>query len=156
MINRLSKIKTLIGVIIFLLLTNLVLLYFIVFEKPASDKARENSTTYLLQKKVGFTDDQIAQYKQLKEAHYKKVQPYFDSLKVTKANFYRLLAVNNDTDSGLHSSSLKISEQENILNIELFKFYKTARTICQPKQYALFDSLIVRQMSSRMRRSGRK
>lgn len=154
--NRISKIKTLIGVIIFLLITNLVLLYFIVFQKPeVADKARETSTTYLLQKEVGFTNEQLAKYKQLKEAHYKNVRPYFDSLKINKANFYRMLP--NDIDEAtLQTSSAKIADQENILNIELFKFYKSARTICTPKQFVLFDSLVVKQMSNRMRRSGRK
>jgi hypothetical protein len=154
--DRLSKIKTLIGVIIFLLITNLVLVYFIVFQKPeVADKARETSTTYLLHKEVGFTDDQIVKYKLLKEAHYKNVQPYFDSLKISKVAFYRMLS--NDIDEAtINASSAKISNQENLLNIELFKFYKSARTLCTPEQYALFDSLIVKQMSNRMRRSGRR
>ncbi len=159
MINRLSKIKTLIGVIIFLLLTNLVLLYFTVFEKGNVNnvnKERENSTTNLLQKEVGFSENQIVQYKKIKEAHYKTTKPYFENLKVAKRSLYRLLPEAHINDSVLHSSAYKIGEQENELNLQLFNFYKTARQICRPDQLPAYDSLIIRQMSDRGRRSGRK
>ncbi|MEO7802378.1 MAG: hypothetical protein ABIR81_10275, partial [Ginsengibacter sp.] len=89
------------------------------------------------------------------EAHYKNIQPYFDSLKVSKAGFFRMLPGEID-EAILQASSTRIANQENAINIEIFKFYKSARTLCTPQQYALFDSLIVKQMSNRTRRSGRK
>jgi DNA replication protein DnaD len=49
---------------------------------------------------------------------------------------------------------LQIQPKE--LNLQLFYFYRKARQICKPDQLSTYDALIIKQMSDRVRRSGRK
>ncbi len=88
--------------------------------------------------------------------HYEKVKPYFENLKATKKDLYKLLPDTNVTDSALHLLAYKIGEQEKELNLQLFYFYRKARQICKPDQLSTYDALIIKQMSDRVRRSGRK
>ena len=84
--NPQSKNKILLIIIGVLLITNMVLLSFFIFNKEAPKKSwREERKTMIhsfLQKEIGFNQQQLQQYNVLNEQHRNKIKPMYDAVKI--------------------------------------------------------------------------
>src|SRR6266446_3144739 len=93
-----SQNKSLISIIVFLLLTNIAMLIFFLFLGNTSRREMhgmdENFMSGILQKEVGFNDNQINAYKKLKEDQMHRMRPLFEDVRTAKDNFYKLLSAN--------------------------------------------------------------
>src|SRR5688500_1224025 len=84
--------------LLFLLLTNIGMLVFFVYTKPDPPHKRNDKDNksgemlQLLEKQVGFTPEQLAKYKSLKEDHWNTVRPYFGEMRTAKDNFFKLIS----------------------------------------------------------------
>ena len=141
-----TKTKSLITIIIFLLITNIAMLIFFVLEgKPGNRKERnhENRGMYnSLKNDVGFSDEQLTQYKNLREQQIKKVHPLFNEVREAKRNFYGLIVSNNASDSLLNADADSIAHKQKDLDLQMFGYFKNVRSICTPDQTQKYDSLI--------------
>jgi periplasmic protein CpxP/Spy len=147
-----SNKRSLVFIIIFLLLTNIAVLgYFLWYKKSPrqNDREKENRTNGIapaLQKEVGFNEQQIAQYNQLKEEQWKKFKPMFDEVRKAKDSLFRLLSNENADDSTINRTADLIGQKQREVDLQAFNHFKRVRALCTPGQLPKYDSLIQRMM----------
>jgi periplasmic protein CpxP/Spy len=145
---RNSTNKTLLVIIAVLLLTNIAVLgYFLWYKKPATpirNDREHNGISDALQKEVGFSDDQVAQYKLLKDKQREIIRPMFDDMRKSKDSLFRLLSVTEVNDSVLNKVTDVIAQKQKMLDLQTFYHFKRVRALCKPDQEAKYDSMVVR------------
>jgi periplasmic protein CpxP/Spy len=145
-----SKNKPLIFIIITLLLTNIgVLGYFLWFKKtpPKKDNNPQTWMINALQKDVGFTDQQIAQYKELNEEHWKRLKPMFEDIRKSKDSLFKLLSDETVSDSVINKKAETIAQKQKAIDLQAFNNFKRIRTVCtSQEQRVKYDSLVQRLM----------
>ena len=130
-----------------LLLTNIaVLVYFLGQKKPAKPTHSEEKVgmSEMLQKEVGFSDEQIAQYKQLKEKQKETIRPMYDDMRKAKDSLFKLLSYPETNDSVLSRVADVIAQKQKALDVQTFSYFKRLRTLCTPGQQPKYDSVIQR------------
>lgn len=151
--NNASKNRTLLFIIAFLMLTNIaVVVYFL--RQPESKTGKEatppaqgqpggrNGIATQLQKEVGFSEQQIAQYKDMKAAHWKIAKPLFDAMQKSKDSLYELVKQPTVDEALLQQRAENISERQKALEIQGFRHFKEVRGLCTPEQLPRYDSLL--------------
>lgn len=141
------KNKVLVSIIATLLIANIALLLFLIvgMKKPDRDAPAEakppHATIPFLQDKIGFTDQQINRFNQLKEEHRLKINPLFEDLRVSKDHYFSLV---KDAHPKAYTDSLAalIGEKQKNLDIQLFITVRDIRSLCTPEQQVKFDSLL--------------
>ena len=146
-----SNKRPLIFIIIFLLLTNIAVLGYFLWSKPTDKPHGRGDDKRVgiapeLQKEVGFNDQQIAQYKQLKEEQWKKFKPMLDEVRKAKDSLYGLLSNENANDSIVNKIAELIGEKQKAVDLQAFSHFKQLRALCTPEQLPKYDSLIQRMM----------
>lgn len=154
-----SRNRNLLVIIVVLLLTNIAVLgYFLWFKKsgksPMAEKDK-NSVTEMLKKEVGFNEEQLGQYKQLKDKQREIIRPMFDEMRKAKDSLFRLLSYPETPDSLLDKASDVIAQKQKALDLQAFNHFKRARMLCTPQQQAKYDSVIV-QVIRKMGKPARK
>jgi Spy/CpxP family protein refolding chaperone len=145
--NNPSRNRNLLFIIAVLVLTNIaVLAYFLWVKKPSAPVKRDfkNGMTEMLKKEVGFNDDQVAQYKHLKDEQWATIKPMFDEMRKAKENLFRLLSDPNTNDSIVRKATDAIAEQQKALDLQTFSHFKKVRAICTTEQQVKYDSMIQR------------
>jgi protein CpxP len=130
-----------------LLLTNIaVLVYFLGQKKPEKSPHDEKRAgiSEMLQKEVGFTDEQTAQYKQLKEKQKETIRPMYDDMRKAKDSLFKLLSYPETNDSLLTKIADAIAQKQKALDLQTFNHFKRVRTLCTPEQQPKYDSMILR------------
>ncbi len=145
-----SKNRSLVFIIIVLLLTNIgVLGYFLWFKKPPQKPGntdRQNWMINALQKDVGFTDQQIAQYKELNDDHWKKIKPMFEDIRKSKDSLFKLLSDETVSDSVITLQAEVVAQRQKVIDLQAFSNFKKIRALCTPEQRVKYDSLVQRLM----------
>lgn len=132
-----------------LLLTNIaVLVYFLGQKKekksiPDNAKNNKGFVAEMLQKEVGFTEEQTAEYKQLKEKQREIIRPMYDDMRNAKDSLFRLLSYPATSDSVLKAMAEAIAQKQKALDLQTFNYFKTLRTLCTPEQLPKYDSMIL-------------
>jgi Spy/CpxP family protein refolding chaperone len=133
-----------------LLLTNIgVLVYFLGKKEPS--KLPEPQTgkdrpgiTEMLQKEVGFNDEQTAKYKLLKEKQKETIRPMYDDMRKMKDSLFRLLSYPETSDSLLNKMADAIAQKQKALDLQTFNHFKRVRILCTPEQQSKYDSMVLR------------
>ena len=141
--------KTLLIIIAVLVLTNIgVLGYFLWYKNndhvPVRTDREKNGIADILQKEVGFSDDQVARYKVLKDKQREFIRPMFDDMRRSKDSLFRLLSVANVSDSALDKATDAIAQKQKNLDLQTFMHFKRVRALCLPDQEIKYDSMILR------------
>ncbi len=143
-----SKNKSLVIIIILLLLTNVALLAYFLWlkepDKPAILDKNRDRLAESLKNEVGFNDNQVAEYKKIKDAQWDKMKSRFDDLRKAKDSFFHLLSVENAADSILNNAADSIAYRQKALELEAFAHFKELRKLCTPDQQRKYDSLVQR------------
>ena len=160
MMNSLSKNKALVSIIIFLLITNIAMLFFfLVLNKPVQRNGHgrdQNGMSGMLRKDVGFTKAQLDSYQALRKEQFKKGHPLFDDLRKAKMDFYNLIYTPQVSDSSVNKAADLIAEKQEMLDLQMFKHLKMVRNICTPDQLQKFDSTIKKVLIRMTGRPGRE
>lgn len=141
------KNKILITIIAILLLANIALLVFIVsgMPKPVGKDSEGERTTHstasFLQTKIGFSDQQIAQFDLLKKEHRKSLNPLFEDLRKTKDGFF-VLVKDSLSNAELDSLAGRIGEKQKLLDMQVYQTIREVRSLCTPQQQITFDSFL--------------
>ena len=147
--------KVLIVIIVFLLITNVAMLVFLLRERP-EEQPKRIGFTERLKKEVGFTPAQMEVYEPKKDAFWARMRQRFDSIKVTKEQFYFQMYDPSIPDSVIVQKAGEIGEQQKQLDLQVIRHFKDIRSMCTPEQLPKYDSLlpaIIRRMTDR---AGRK
>jgi periplasmic protein CpxP/Spy len=140
--------KNLLFIIAALLLTNIAVLVYFLWIKPCepkTDSQKRSSMTEMLEKEVGFTDEQVGQYKQLKEEQKATIRPMYDEMRKAKDSLFRLLSDPSVNDSIINKVSDVIAQKQKALDLQTFNHFKKVRALCTtPEQQTKYDSLVLR------------
>lgn len=153
-----TKTKTLTGIIIFLLITNIaMLIFFMAMAKPEKKQRNHESNGMYnaLKDEVGFSKDQLANYQSLRKEQLQKVKPLFNEVRNAKKDFYGLIYSENISDSLIRADADSIAEKQKLLDMQMFAYFKKIRNICTPDQTQKFDSTLKKEVSRMVGRPGR-
>lgn len=141
--NTQSKNKTLVFIIVFLLLTNLLVLGYFLFShnKWKRERGRDGFVT-ALQKEVGFNDEQVKKFQQLKETSWAEAKKKMDQIRLVKNNLFDLSKQPTVADSVIEKLADSIGKLQKQVEINTFNHFREIRAICTPEQQPAFDSLI--------------
>lgn len=155
-----TKTRPLVTIIIFLLITNVAMLVFFIMNKPPDNRPKKrdmgsSGMSNSLEKEVGFSKDQLAQYQLLRKEQLEKVRPLFGELRTAKKDFYELLYSSAVSDSLITADADSIAQKQKNLDIQMFRYFKSIRDICAPEQLQGFDSTIKKVVIRMVGRSGK-
>jgi Spy/CpxP family protein refolding chaperone len=144
-----SRNKNLLFIIAALLLTNVaVLAYFLWIKQPEHKRTGfDNKKDWMagkLKEEVGFNDEQVAQYKQLKEEQKATIRPLYDEMRKAKDSLFRLLSDPGLSDSIINKVSDVIAQKQKALDLQTFNHFKKVRALCTPEQQSKYDSMVLR------------
>lgn len=157
-----TKNKSLVSIIIFLLITNIaMLIFFVVLNNPAQKNVRtrdQNGMSGMLQREVGFSQDQLDKYQAIRKQDLGSIHNLFDGLRKSKMDFYSLIYSENIADSSIKNAADLVAQKQESVDLKMFAHFKMVRNICSPDQLQKFDSSIKKvfiRMTSRSGKNGR-
>ena len=139
-----TKSKSLVIAVVILLLTNIAMLAFILFNKAPQKKpwmGREGMMTEFLQKDIGFTKEQMTLYDTLSSQHKERMKMRFDQIRGNKENVYKELGSQAFADSAIAFAATRLSSTQQEIETNMLKHFAAVRKICTPEQQVKFDSL---------------
>jgi protein CpxP len=145
-----SRNKNLLFIIAVLLLTNIaVLVYFLALRKPGERRGgtsdRSRGLTEMLQKEVGFNENQVAQYETLKTAQRERIRPMFDEMRKAKDSLFRLMSDSTVSDSIINKAADAIAQKQRMLDLQAFNHFRRVRALCvNAEQQVKYDSAVLR------------
>ena len=143
-----SKNSTFIIVIAILLLSNFLLIYFLLSPKDhGKHEAREKVMKEFLKKDIGFTEQQMAQYDTLNKQSKDKIKVVFDALRDNKEQQLKLLAAANFSNSAIASTAAQSSDMQRNIEVQILQQFKAIRTLCNKEQEQKFDSLFYKVLN---------
>jgi hypothetical protein len=157
-----SSNRPLIFIIAVLLLTNIaVLSYFLWFKKQPGhgDEIKPDRKPGMetpLQKEVGFSEDQLVQYRQMRDEQMKAIKPMFEDVRKAKDSLFSLIGNSNMSDSAIGLIAEEIAQKQKVMDLRMFNHFKRIRGLCKPDQLAKYDSVVQRMMKKMGGRSPRK
>lgn len=138
--------RNLLIIIAALVLTNVaVLVYFLRHEKNEKPPAW-TGVSEMLQKEVGFTEEQIAKYKEMKGKQRGKIRPMFDDMRKAKDSLFRLLSYPETSDSILNEMADVIAQKQKAIDLETLNHFKRVRTLCTSDQLAKYDTMVLQMV----------
>jgi hypothetical protein len=124
-----------------LLISNMVILAFIFFEKPT--RADNKGPAKFIIKELNLNAAQIENFNQLKLAHQDSVQSLKGTGRELREDYFKLLG--NDTTDKILADQLLMqiaNNQKGIVEIT-FEHFQSVKNICDSVQKEKFDSIIL-------------
>lgn len=153
-----NKIYTWLIAILFI--TNITMLSFFLLHKKEArrDKRedRQNMIARLLKDEIHFSDEQVAQYRQLSNAHMDRMKPLFDSMGTAKDQQFKMLAANNFSDSIMQAQASASGRNQEKVELQLFQHLKNIRNLCTPAQLPVFDTSFAKVLRKNRQEPGKK
>jgi len=141
--------RNLLIIIAALLLTNVAVLVYFLGQKKSEKPPTWSGVAEMLQKEVGFNDDQTAKYKEMKGKQREKVRPMFDDMRKAKDSLFRLLSFPETSDSVVNKLADVIAQKQKAIDLETLNHFKRVRTLCTSDQLAKYDTMVL-QMFRKM------
>jgi len=133
--------------VVFLLLTNIALVIFMLNKKPQADKRRGRVDPFeMMVKELNMTEQQQKDYKLQKDEHFKNIKPLFDSVRAAKTAFFALTKEQNVNDSLVNQYSQRISEKQSAIDKLTFAHFKRVRSLFTAGQQPKFDEFVQKMM----------
>lgn len=150
-----TKYKTLLFIIAVLLISNIALVIYVFtggscpHKPPAKDQQNKSGITSALEKEVGFSEQQLAQYKNLREEHWKIAKPLFDSMQKGKELLFKLTQTASVEDSVVQNAAASIAASQKLMELQSFRHFKQVRDLCTQEQLPRYDSVLKKIVSKR-------
>ena len=137
--------KLLLFIIALLLVSNLVLAFFLVSRKPGRPEMRSRNERMqymhnLLQKEVGFSAAQLQQFDSLRTKHMSVMQPLMDSLRLAKEQLFS--KVPSATDSSEQTAVARIGIFQSNIDRQMLNHLREVRQLCTNEQQPAYDSAV--------------
>lgn len=140
-----------------LLITNVVLVYFLWKDKRSNlhgDKEKGDKGDWMVDE-LKLDDKQKAQHKEIKDAHFARLKPVFDSITSGRSNLYKLLKEPTVNDSLINVYTKAVGEQQSLISLYTFEHFQKMRAICTPEQQLKLDELIQKLVQNMGKRGGK-
>lgn len=135
--------KILLLIIAVLLLTNIaVLVYFLGYREDGGE-VKFKGATDLLKEQVGFSQEQLDRYKELRDKQRETIRPMYENMRTTKDSLFRLLSDTAVFAGRLDEITDHIGSQQKSLDLLTFRHFSELRKICRPEQRVAYDSMVV-------------
>lgn len=138
-----NKILTL--VIGLLLVSNIVLVYFLVSGNKPPKRDRPDPSEVMI-KEVGMDKEQAATHKQMKDNHFKAVRPLYDSLRAAKATYFGLVKDTTVSESTAKTYRDKIAAWQSTIDSMTFAHFRKMRSLLKPEQQVKYDEFVQKLM----------
>src|SRR5579885_3491239 len=135
--------------LIVLLLVNIVLLFFLWKEKHSDQSTRQpasNSALETMSRELNMTDQQKAQYQILRDQHFSRVKPLFDSIREIRKDFLKLMRNTIVMDSEVAAYSHRIAEKQAVIDRLTLDHFRKVRGLFSGDQQKKFDEFIQKMM----------
>lgn len=132
-----NKIKLLTILCIGLFITNLMLLWFLLSNKPGNHPGGEGPKKVIIEK-LGFDKAQVAEYEKQIQWHRSEIDRSQEKLMKLKNELYASLTSNEDKKDSLIMEICAVQEQ--IENIH-YKHFLDIKSLCKPEQQKAFEEL---------------
>ncbi|MEO6915995.1 MAG: hypothetical protein ABI151_10380 [Chitinophagaceae bacterium] len=145
--RKISNSRILLFIIAVLLMSNISMLLFWYSMTRTDHRSSRGDMGWspmssFLEKKIGFSKEQMKQFETLRSEHRKNLKPMFEDLKLAKTNFYRLLNQSSPSDSIVSAEATIIGNKQKALDFRTFTNFRQLRQICTDQQRPVYDSLI--------------
>lgn len=139
--------KLLVLVIALLLVSNIVLVYLLVFgaQKKQAKKERPDPTEIMI-REVGMNKEQAATHKQLKDEHFKNVRPFYDSLRAAKAAYFGLIKDTAASAGTMAAYRGQIAYWQTYIDSMTFAHFRKMRGILATDQQPKYDEFVQKLM----------
>ena len=139
--------KLLLLIISVLLVANIALLYFFVFNKPShprklTSEEMRRIANEKVKDEVGFNDTQLATYDSLRMNQFKNMKPLFKDVTSSKEDFFSLIYQEGVSDSVINAYASKIGEKQMALDLSTFRYFQSVKELCTEEQKPKMDSFI--------------
>jgi periplasmic protein CpxP/Spy len=149
--------KLLVFAAIALLIINVVLAYFLWNSKKQHPREKRGGDRGdWIVNELKLDDNQKAEHKKIKDAHFAAMKPIFDSITSARRNLYELLKDSTVSDSIVNSYTRIIGENHAKLSQNTFDHFKKIRAICNPEQQRKLDTLVQKVVQDMGKRGGGK
>lgn len=139
--------KLLIVVIGLLVVSNIVLAFFLLNGKTKKTAKRErNDPTEMMIKEVGMDEKQAATHKQMKDDHFKAVRPLYDSLRAAKATYFGLVKDTAVKEEMAKVYRDKIAAWQSTIDSMTFAHFRKMRSLLNPQQQLKYDEFVQKLM----------
>jgi len=126
-----------------LLIANIGLLYFFVFNKPEGPhKPPPQNPIEKVISEVGLNHEQAVLYDSLRTKQFNNMKPLFKELTKSKEDFFSLIYQQGVSDSVLNSYASRIGEKQMELDISTFHYFQSIKALCNEEQKPKMDSFI--------------
>jgi Spy/CpxP family protein refolding chaperone len=145
---RNSTNKILAIAVVLLLLVNIAMVIFIVRGKKQGDSkhGKGGNPIELMNKELGMTEQQKNEAKKLRDAHFAKIKPLFDSVRAAKSAFFSLIKDSNVNDSLLNVYDNRITETQATVDKLTFAHFRSIRALLNPEQQVKYDEFVQKMM----------
>ena len=135
--------KLLLLIIGVLLVANIGLLYFFVYNRPSHPpKTPAVSAIEKVKKEVGLSDEQAVIYDSLRNQQFRNMKPLFKSITKSKEDFFSLIYQQGVSDSVLNAYASRIGEKQMELDISTFHYFQSIKALCNEEQKPKMDTFI--------------
>jgi protein CpxP len=130
--------------VVLLLLVNIAMVIFIVKGKKPYDSRRGkgSNSIEIMDKELNMTEQQKSEAKKLRDAHFAKIKPLFDSIRTAKSAFFSLIKDSNVSDSMLSVYDKRITETQAVVDKLTFAHFRSIRALLNPDQQVKYDEFV--------------
>jgi hypothetical protein len=145
-----SSTRILTVAVIVLLLANLALVYFIMTGRKGYDRREgRKDPMEMMIKELKMSEKQEADFRSMKDEHFKNVRPLFDSMRAAKNYFFSLIKDTTVSDSAIQTAEQKALDQQRNVDMMTFDHFKRVRALFTAEQLPKYDSFINKMMDRR-------
>src|SRR5258706_9700515 len=130
--------------VVLLLLVNIAMVIFIVKGKNPYDSRRGKggNSIEIKDKELNMTEQQKSEAKKLRDIHFAKIKPLFDSIRAAKSAFFSLIKDSNVSDSILNVYDKRITETQSVVDKLTFAHFRSIRALLNPDQQVKYDEFV--------------
>lgn len=146
--KALTSNKWVLLLVIFLVLSNLALVFF-AFSNSVQKKNHQEDW---MKKELGLSDEQSSQFKEKKESFMTSMKPRWEQVNILKDSLYRHLGDEQVPDSLVNYYTSKWMEKTRENDQLLFHHFRDLRKICNKDQLPKYDTIVSKMVTRRYKK----
>ncbi|HMU44784.1 MAG TPA: Spy/CpxP family protein refolding chaperone [Chitinophagaceae bacterium] len=133
--------------VILLLVANIALVAFMFFGKSNKPSEKGGKAVFdKIVKELGMTEAQKAKYNSLREAHFSRIRPLFDTMRSMRQALFGLMKEPVVNDSLVKLYTTKISSKQTEADTLTLNHFREVRTLFTAEQKTKYDAFIQKMM----------